>query len=149
MQLHSETQVGPWQLGPIDTTKYDRHRLDTPLWQLADAILDLSGAKRWLCTQVCFFLRPVVHGLGGAIINRAVLRGVHHIISEQAVAGYLLAFRISMWPNNYPAPAAVSRTPEQKRELREELESSLISNVVRKFTALFQSQSVIMVLLTI
>ena len=71
-KLYNETKVGPWQLGPIDATKYDRYHLDEPIIELMDEVLDIQRQKRWLVTQILFFTDPIVHGLGSSIINRLV-----------------------------------------------------------------------------
>ena len=69
-KLYYETKIGPWQLGVIDTTKYDRNNLDVPLFELTSTILDLQGRKKWIMTQFVFFFRPIFHGLGGPMVNR-------------------------------------------------------------------------------
>lgn len=69
-QLRRETQVGPWKLGPIDTTKYGRYQLDAPIANLIGEIFDIQGYQKWMVAQMIFFAGPLVHGVGGSIINR-------------------------------------------------------------------------------
>ncbi|KAI8911787.1 PXA domain-containing protein [Gorgonomyces haynaldii] len=125
--LYQETRVGPWRLGPIDTTKYDRYRLDENLVELLDEILDIQKRKKWIVTQLMFFIDPIVHGLAGHVINRAILRGVYFIIAEEQIANYLLIFRLAFWPNNHPAPNSPVRSHAEKEEIKAELESALLA----------------------
>lgn len=132
-QLYLETKKGPWQLGPIDTTKYYRQQLDGPILNLLNEVFDIQGHQQWIMTQIMFFFHPVIYGLGGPIINRFILRSTSQIISEENIAGYLLTFRCSFWPNNHPCPKTPPRSVQEKKQSRHELEMSLLQHLSRMF----------------
>jgi hypothetical protein len=124
-KLYTETKMGPWTLGPIDTTKYHQVNLDLQIAKLIYELSDLQGSQKWLISQLTFFLEPVFHGMLGPMINRLVLKNVYRIISEEAVAKYLLSFRLTFWPNNqfYQPPPA--RSIPEKAAMRRIVKCSI------------------------
>lgn len=72
-KMYHETKVGPWNLGVIDTTKYDRHSLDSGIIELLNEIFDFQGQQYWIISQLSFFLQPLIYGIGGPVINRSCL----------------------------------------------------------------------------
>lgn len=69
-KLHWETKKGPWKLGPINTTLYDRHHLEESFLELVHAILELDKDQYWSIMHIQFFIRPVTATFFGHIINR-------------------------------------------------------------------------------
>eukprot|EP00842_Homolaphlyctis_polyrhiza_P002270 jgi/Hompol1/3043/HPOL_003093-RA len=130
--LYHETRSGPWKLGPIDTTKYDRQYLDEPFVELLDEAFQIQAEEPWIYTQVMFFVKPIVHFIGSPFINRLVMKGVYALICEEQIVNYLLAFRISFWPNNYPALNYGVRSEREKLKTRALLEAHLINTLSRK-----------------
>nr|KAJ3409110.1 sorting nexin 25 [Polyrhizophydium stewartii] len=126
--LYVETRRGPWRLGPIDTTKYDRQFLEEPLLELLNEAFQFESDQRWLFTQILFFTKPVLHAIGSPIINRIVMKGIYFLICEEQIVNYLLLFRLSFWPDNNPAPANYAvRSEREKKETKKDLEDALVN----------------------
>lgn len=68
--LHREAVKGPWVLGPICTSLYDRSRLEVNLVDFLVEVFELR--KNWVYVQMHYFVRPVLVALGGHVINRFV-----------------------------------------------------------------------------
>ncbi|KAJ3280684.1 hypothetical protein HK104_000469 [Borealophlyctis nickersoniae] len=128
VDLYRDTTRGPSHLGPIDTTRYHGEHLDEPLYDLINEALQLTKRQKWLYTQVMFFVKPVVHGFAGSMINRLIMKSVYSLISENQVANYISMFRMSMWPNGYPVEEVPPRSPEEQQATLTELETKLRSS---------------------
>lgn len=68
--LHRETRKGPKRLGTIDTTLYERYRLEENFVLLFEEIFELYTDRTWTYIQLHFFVRPVLTRTMGHIINR-------------------------------------------------------------------------------
>lgn len=66
-QLHRETVKGPWKLGPINTSQYERMRLEEPLLDLFSEVFEFPYRRNWV---LHYFLKPVIISIGGHVINR-------------------------------------------------------------------------------
>ena len=69
-KLHRETINGPRKLGPINTAMYERSRLEENFVELFSEIFELNYRHNWIYTQLHFFIKPLIVGFGGHIINR-------------------------------------------------------------------------------
>jgi hypothetical protein len=124
-KLHWECRNGPWKLGPINTTLYERFHLEENILELLEEILQVQNHHRWIYVQLQFFIKPVLYAVGGHVINRAVLRGIHLLISEDSITKYLVLFRESFWPNDQPCPPNPIRSESEKARIRQLLEDSI------------------------
>ena len=68
--LHRETRKGPKRLGTIDTTLYERYRLEENFVLLFEELFELYDDRTWTYVQLHFFIRPVLSRTMGHIINR-------------------------------------------------------------------------------
>lgn len=69
-RLHEETRKGPRHLGPINTTLYENYYLESALLDLVEEIFDFKQGRAWLYVQLQYFARPLIHRLGGHVVNR-------------------------------------------------------------------------------
>jgi hypothetical protein len=69
-RIHREATIGPRKLGPINTALYDRSRLEESFIELFSEIFEFNYRQSWIYTQLHFFIKPMIVGLGGHIINR-------------------------------------------------------------------------------
>jgi Sorting nexin C terminal len=126
LNVHKETKRGPWQLGPIDTTRYDHHHLEEPALDLFAELFQVYSEQRWLYTQFMFFVRPIVQYLGGPVINRLVIKGIHGLMSEESIVYYIQMMRVCIWPSNQMYLAVPVRSVQEKLETRMELEGIIL-----------------------
>ena len=119
-QLRYETRHGPKRLGNIDTTIYDRFRLEENFVLLFEELFEMYSDRTWTYIQLHFFVRPVVTRTLGHVINRcsrlirAVLKVVHTACCDVSVAFYCECFREAFWPNGYPCPKPPIRSDAEK-----------------------------------
>jgi hypothetical protein len=138
-RLHDETRKGPRQLGPINTTLYENYHLESALIDLVEEIFDFKQGQAWLYVQLQYFIRPLIHRLGGHVVNRylkltrLVLRGIDFIIREKSIANYCLLLRLSLWPNDQPALPDPIKTESEKERIRYLLENSLSTIISGNF----------------
>ncbi|KAJ3345231.1 hypothetical protein HDU91_007428 [Kappamyces sp. JEL0680] len=139
--LHRETIKGPWKLGPINTTLYERSRLEESIMELVAEIFEFNYRQNWIYTQLNYFLKPVLLAVGGHVINRAILRMVYFVIGEESVTTYLENFRNSFWPNNQPAPPFVVRSESEKAHIRRKLEQNILALVAGNLNHIIKEQA--------
>ncbi|TPX68768.1 hypothetical protein SpCBS45565_g02891 [Spizellomyces sp. 'palustris'] len=134
LAVQREARSGPWMIGSIDTTQYEADHLEDNLIDFIISAIRLGKRRKWLYTQVVFFLKPIVQFFGGSLMNRLIIKGVHAIICEDMVAKYLLWFRSSMWPGNILADGTSDGTTDTSRKeaTRREAET-LLRNYVPPF----------------
>jgi hypothetical protein len=72
--LHLETTKGPWKLGPINSSLYERNRLEECFFELIAEVFELSYRQNWIYTQMHYFLKPILLALGGHVVNRYILK---------------------------------------------------------------------------
>ncbi|KAJ3276815.1 hypothetical protein HDV01_002869 [Terramyces sp. JEL0728] len=125
MTLHWETKKGPWKLGPINTTLYDRHHLEESFLDLLHAVMELDKDQYWSIMHIQFFIRPVTATFFGHVINRGIIRGIYQIIREDTLTLYMELVRESFWPNDIPCAPNPLRSESEKKAIRERLESNL------------------------
>ena len=83
-------------------------------------------AKRW---HVSYFLRKLDGLVGLPVINRALMKGIHYLISEDQVAFYFSCLRTSFWPNGQLAPNSPVRSHHQKEATKRRLYAAVKSQV--------------------
>ncbi|KAK6098084.1 hypothetical protein BDV3_004531 [Batrachochytrium dendrobatidis] len=128
--LYHETRFGPWHLGPIDTTKYDRQYLEEPIMDLLNEAFQIQTHQRWVFTQIMFFAKPILHSVAAPLVNRLIMKGIYFLICEEQITFYLLLLRTAFWPDNIPAPSTYSvRSEREKNESKQELEARLIAMI--------------------
>jgi hypothetical protein len=132
-RLHWESRNGPWKLGPINTSLYERFHLEENVLELLEELLEFQNHHRWIYVQLQFFIKPIMYAVGGHVINRAILRGIHTIISEESIANYCALFRESFWPNDQPCPVEPTRTESEKARIRQMLEDAIQSKIKSTF----------------
>ncbi|KAJ3262346.1 hypothetical protein HK103_002787 [Boothiomyces macroporosus] len=128
-KLHWETKKGPWKLGPINTTLYDRHHLEESFLELVHAILELDKDQYWSIMHIQFFIRPVTATFFGHIINR-----------EDTLALYLELIRESFWPNDIPCAPNPLRSESEKKAIRERLENNLHDMIPKNYNYLMKPE---------
>ncbi|KAJ1342221.1 hypothetical protein BSLG_003144 [Batrachochytrium salamandrivorans] len=111
--LYHETRYGPWHLGPIDTTKYDRQYLEEPLLDFINEAFQIQTNECWILTQLMFFVKPILHSFATPFVNRR-----------------------AFWPENIQAPSTYGvRSERDKQESKIELETYLVNLVSQLHTA--------------
>ncbi|KAJ3041768.1 hypothetical protein HDV00_008658 [Rhizophlyctis rosea] len=140
--LYLETKRGPKQLGPIDTTKYEGEDLDEGVYDLLNEVFGFGRRNKWVWNQCVFFVKPVVRGVCGGVVNRIIMKSIYSLICPESVAAYLQLFRMGMWPNGVLADAAPKRSLEEQLATRVEVEKRVLGCVPAQLHTLLGKQRV-------